>query len=93
MEPEEGKKRQGENSRSNESEEEVIQEEEIKMVVKKMKKRKAAGVDGLPIRGKRPMDELSEVNETNMERRRNPRRLEERNCGADTQEGGPGFTE
>jgi len=49
VEPEERRKRQREYVGNNEEEEDNIQEEEIREVVRKMKKRKAAGVDGIPM--------------------------------------------
>jgi len=49
VEVEEGRKRQIEDVGNKEEEEESIQEEEIREVVRKMKKRKAAGVDGIPM--------------------------------------------
>jgi len=47
VELEEGRGRQGKEDRDREKEEESIQEEEIREVVRKMKRRKAAGVDGI----------------------------------------------
>jgi len=74
-----------------EEEEESISEQEIREVVKRMKKRKAAGVDGNPdggleVRRKGPMERSSGADKTSMERRSNTRGLEERYCGAAVQE-------
>jgi len=49
VELEEGRGRQRKEDRGREKEEDSIQEEEIREVVRKMKRRKAAGVDGIPM--------------------------------------------
>jgi len=49
VELEEGMRKQGKEEGDREEEEDSIQEEEIREMIRKMKKRKAAGVDGIPM--------------------------------------------